>query len=84
MLHSSAYREPTSFADKRVVVLGLGSTALDVALDLVDVADKVRHSCVVVFSAPPPPQRARARAGFFIGSFQRVFRALHDGIRLSD
>lgn len=43
-LHSHAYREPQAFSDKRVLVVGMGNSGLDIAADLVPFAAKVYSS----------------------------------------
>ena len=52
ILHSSAYRNPTPFAGKRVLVVGYGNSAAEIALDLseagVDVALAVRSPVNVI------------------------------------
>ncbi|HQY63569.1 MAG TPA: NAD(P)-binding domain-containing protein [Polyangiaceae bacterium] len=41
VLHSHDYKEPAPFAGKRVVVLGMGNSAMDIAVELSHVADRV-------------------------------------------
>jgi cation diffusion facilitator CzcD-associated flavoprotein CzcO len=43
VLHSSAYKRPDSFKDKRVLVVGGGNSACDLAVDIARVAQK---SCI--------------------------------------
>lgn len=40
-LHSHDYKEPEAFANKRVVVLGMGNSAMDIAVELSGVAERV-------------------------------------------
>lgn len=43
ILHSRDYRKPNSFKGKRVVVLGAGPSAVDISIELLNVASKVWH-----------------------------------------
>ena len=40
-LHSHDYKEPEAFAKKRVVVLGMGNSAMDISVELSQVAERV-------------------------------------------
>ena len=40
-IHSHSYRKPNGFEDKRVVVVGIGNSAGDIAVELSTVANKV-------------------------------------------
>lgn len=42
IVHSSAYRDPTAFAGRDVVVAGVGSSGADIAVDLASIARSVR------------------------------------------
>ncbi|CAG8564524.1 4441_t:CDS:2 [Cetraspora pellucida] len=44
-IHSHFYREPTSYKDKRVVVVGCGNSAMDISVELSEVASQV-YTCV--------------------------------------
>ncbi|KAI1134604.1 putative dimethylaniline monooxygenase [Hypoxylon sp. FL0543] len=44
LIHSQAYRSPDAFAGKKVVVVGIGSTAGDIIKELIPVAGKVYAS----------------------------------------
>ena len=41
VLHSHDYKEPSAFRDKRVVVLGIGNSAMDISVECTYVAKKV-------------------------------------------
>ncbi|XP_055863035.1 flavin-containing monooxygenase 5 [Biomphalaria glabrata] len=41
VIHSHAYKEPTAFHGKRVVILGLGNSASDIACDLAKTSEQV-------------------------------------------
>lgn len=41
LLHSHDYKEPEPFAGQRVVVLGMGNSAMDIAVELSQVAERV-------------------------------------------
>lgn len=41
ILHSHDYKEPSAFRDKRVVVLGIGNSAMDISVECTYVAKKV-------------------------------------------
>ena len=41
VLHTHSYKRPDSFADKRVVVVGIGNSGVDACVDLSSVAEQV-------------------------------------------
>jgi cation diffusion facilitator CzcD-associated flavoprotein CzcO len=53
VVHSSAYREPSPYAGRRVLVVGSGNSAGDLVTDLVGVADEV------IMSVRTPPNIVR-------------------------
>jgi dimethylaniline monooxygenase (N-oxide forming) len=52
LLHSHEYREPSIFAGRKVIVVGMGNSAMDIACDAVPWADRVhlvaRHGVHIV------------------------------------
>lgn len=44
LIHSSAYRSPTNFAGRRVLVVGIGNSAAEIATELADAGAKVTVS----------------------------------------
>ncbi len=45
IMHCRSYRDNSAFANKCVVVVGMGNSGVDSAVDLTRVAKKVRISC---------------------------------------
>lgn len=43
VLHSHTYREPDSFRNSRVVILGAGPSGQDIALEIAHIAQMVRN-----------------------------------------
>ena len=58
IVHSAAYREPSPFAGRRVVVVGAGSSAVDIALDLLE-----GGAASVAVSVRTPPHLFRKAMG---------------------
>lgn len=62
MLHSSRYREPEALKGKRVLIIGIGNSALDISRELStyakDVLVSCRHGAVMIplLSGTPPAQ----------------------------
>lgn len=40
-VHSHTYKSPTSFTNQRILIVGMGNTAADIALDCAEVSEKV-------------------------------------------
>ena len=78
ILHASAYKNPSAYQDKKVLVVGMGNTGADIALDLAeagfDVSISVRSNPIIVprdFMGSPVQITAKklAKLPFGLGDF---------------
>ncbi|XP_076308580.1 uncharacterized protein LOC143223999 [Tachypleus tridentatus] len=57
ILHTHSYKKPDGFSDKKVVVVGIGNSGGDVAVELSQIADKVylstRRGCWIIHRVGP-------------------------------
>lgn len=54
-MHSHDYKEPEPFRNRRVLLVGAGSSGLDLAVHLSNVTSKLVHSHHLVYNQPNLP-----------------------------
>lgn len=81
VIHTHDYRKPQGYEDKRVVIIGIGNSGVDSAVELSRVASQVTYRTVIIlspvfigkYSSPFYIQPLLTSLSVLVGEFKAIF-----------